>query len=97
MRYIKTFENNDEKCVIIYSDPTDVNDISVSIESEEWVPFSFSNIETLEEDNYMIRYYTQIEARKQLRMLMNKFKNLVFKILTIDEFELLVNAKKYNL
>jgi hypothetical protein len=67
MKYLKTFENNDKKYIILAYDITDTNNISVCIESEYYNPFSFSDIQTLEEDNFLVKYYTKEEAKNELK------------------------------
>ena len=97
MKYLKTFENGDKKYVILAYDAVDTNDISVCIESEYYDPFSFSDIKTLEEDNLQVKYYTLLDAKNELKKRINNFKFTIFQILTIDDFEILVNSKKYNI
>jgi hypothetical protein len=105
MKYVRTFEDKQEKYVII----THIDGkLAISVKfinlEDKYMFYPFQFISNFNHNIFEIRIYTESEAKKEILQIINYYnENLPedsgykFEIITLDDYYILVNSNKYNL
>ena len=93
MKYIKSFENNTDKYVIVTDGK---HGLAINVNDKKSTMSAFRYIDDVE--NLPIKLYTLEETESEIPNIDREYNNMfTFRIMNLEEFKLLKNTNKFNL